>query len=485
MSSIRRGVAWLAAAQGSLVALQLVVSILIARLLGPYDMGIFAVALSIAGMLSVIRSVGLGSYIVRASAMTETMLATVFTIGLLLSAFVAVVIAGLGLLGEAVLEEPGVRHLLLLMAAPPLINAFEIIPAAAIERRADFRAVAAVNIARYSIANIATLCLAYAGHGYMSLGYGQVISAIVAMAMNNILGREWVRLRLGLQEWREVTRYGMQMLTLSLTSNLQGRLAELMLGKILGLTALGLFSRASGLTSILWENLQIVLIRVLFVDFAEQKRQGQSLRHSYLRIMRILTGFLWPAFTGIAIIAGPIVIVLFGDDWSEMIVLLSILAVSAALLVPIMISHDVFIISGKTARQMHIELFRAPLSLALFIAGCLISLPAAAAMKGVEAVLTVALYRSDLERMTDTRWNDYVRIYGESLLLTAAAGIPAAIVMAFHGWSAHTPLPVVVAGVGAGVLAWVCTLRLTRHPLFDEGRRLLSRLRSPALLPSP
>lgn len=470
----------MAAAQGSLIVLQIIVSILIARLLGPYEMGIFAVALSVVGLLSIMRSVGLGSYIIRAEVVTKPMLATAFTINAILGAVVALTIVGLGLLGSALLEEPGVRRLLLIMAIVPLLNTLDFIPATMIERRGDFRRVAAVNIARYGIGNLATLGLAYAGHGYMSLGYGQLISTLIAVVMNNVLGRKWISLRLGLQGWREVGRYGGQMLTLSVIGGLQTRLAELLLGKLLGLAALGVYSRAVSLTGLLWENLQIVVLRVLFVGLAEQKRAGRSLRHNYLLTIRMLTGCLWPAFIGMAVIAGPLVMNLFGEPWSAVIVPLSILAVSAALSVPVMVAHDIFVVSNETKRQVRIELFRAPVSLSLFAIGCLVSLPAAAAMKAVESILMVALYRPHLERMTDTRWADYVPIYGQSLLLTTAAVIPAAVVMAYNDWSAHTPLPLVVAGCGAGVMAWALALWITRHPLFDEGRRLLSRLRGRA-----
>lgn len=484
MVSVRRSLAWMAAAQGSLFVLQFVVSILVARVLSPYEMGIFAVALSIVGVLSIFRSFGLGAYVIRAKELPAPLRATVFTINALLSLVVASAIAGFSVLGGAVLEEPGVRHLLLFMAILPLIGIFDFLPAAGIERRGDFRTVAIVNILRYSTANISTLAMAYAGFSYMSLGYGQLISAIVALVMNNILGRQWITLRLGLQQWREVTRFGTQMLTLSAISGLQGRLADLLLARFLGLAALGVFSRATSLTGVLWDNLHIVVLRVLFVDFAEQRRQGRSLRHSYLRLTRMLTGFLWPAFIGMAVLSGPIVIQLLGDPWAEAILPLSILAVSAALFVLIMVSHDVFVICNQTGLRTRLELIRAPVSLALFAMGCWISLPAAAAMKVVEAIIMVLMYRPHLERMTDTRWADYLPIYGQSALLTTAAVLPAAAVMTAHGWSAHIPFPLVLAGVGTGIMAWCVVLWATQHPLFDEMRRFVSQLRSARAAPS-
>lgn len=466
-------------AQGSLFVLQFVVSILIARLLGPYEMGIFAIALSIVGLLSIVRSFGLGSYLIRAAELTEALKRTLFTINGALAVAVSLAILLLSLLGGALLKEPGVEDLLRVMAILPLIGIFDFIPSASIERRGEFRLVAIVNVVRYTLANAATLAFAYAGHGYMSLAYGQVISALAAAVLNNLFARQAIVLTPGLQGWREVVRFGTQVLAISAINGLQGRMADLVMAKFLGLAAFGLYSRATSLTGVLWENIQIIVLRVLFVDFAEQKRQGISLRHSYLRLTQVLTGFLWPVFVGIGVVSGPLVLALFGEKWLAAIVPLSILSLSAALFVPIMVAYDIFVISNETARQTRLEMLRAPASLALFALGCLVSLEAAAATKVVEAVVMYLVYRPHLERMTETRWADYGPIYGRSLLLVVAAVLPAAVVMQVYGWSPQAPLPVVLAGVAAGGLAWTILLWALRHPLYEEGARLLSKLRRP------
>jgi O-antigen/teichoic acid export membrane protein len=266
------------------------------------------------------------------------------------------------------------------------------------------------------------------------------------------------------------------MLTISAITGLQGRLADLILARMLGLAAFGIFSRAVSLTGILWENFHIVILRVLFADLAEQRRQGRSLRHSYLRLTEVLTGLLWPAFMGISVISGPLVIGLFGEDWIGAAAPLSILAVASAVGVVIMVAQDIFIVSNETARQTRLELIRAPISLGLFTIGCLFSIEAAAAMKVAETVLLVLMYRPHLERMTDTRWADFMPIYGKGLLLTIAAVLPAALLMTSQGWSPHAPLLMVTLGVVAGMLAWIVMLWALRHALFHEGERLVMRL---------
>ena len=477
MVSVRRSLAWMSLGQGSLFVLQFGVMVVVARLLTPYDMGVFAVAVAIVGLLSTIRSLGLQGYIVRAPELAPPLVATVFTINAALAVLVALAIAGVAELGGALLGNSSVQRLLLAMVVVPLLNIFEILPGAYIERRGDFRSVALINVARYGTANLAVLGFALAGHSYMSLAYGQIISAVVSMAMTNAIGWRHVSLRLGLHQWREVTRYGTQMLTISGVNLLANRVSEIVLGRVLGLEALGLYTRASSVTGMLWENLHVVLMRVLFVDFAEQRRQGRSLREPYLGIVGNLTAVLWPMLIGLAVVSGPAVTLLYGPNWTASALPLSILCVSMALWVPMAMTGEILVVCHETARQSRYELIRAPVGLLLFTVGCFVSIVAAAAARLLETVFTILLYRSHVERLTETRWADYVPILSRSGFLTGVAVLPAAMVMAAHGWAATTPIAPVMAAIGVGILGWLVALRALRHPLFDEGLRLLARFR--------
>ncbi|MBI0535078.1 polysaccharide biosynthesis protein [Roseomonas sp. KE2513] len=476
--SVRRGIAWMAFSQGSLFVLQFVVSVLIARILTPYEMGIFAVAISTVGLLAIIRSFGLGSFLVRAEEWSSNLVTTVFTINAVLAFALAAGTVGLSFLGGAALGEAGVRQILMVLAIVPLVTIFDFLPTAGIERRGDFRTVAIINIVRYSVANLATLAFAYAGYSYMSLAYGQIISAITAAILSNLFGRQFVALRIGLSDARAVLRFGVQVLTTSGLGSFSGRISDLILAKMLGLSALGLYSRAGSLTGVLWENLHTIVLRVMFVDFAEQRRLGKSLREPYLHVIRVLLSVLWPMLIGIAVVSGPLVLLLFGNSWLEAALPLSLLAIATAVAIPIIMAWDVFVVCNETGKQVRIEVFRAVMSVGFLAAGCLISLNAVAALTILSSFCSFLIYRPHLERMTETAWSDYVPIYGQGLLLTTVAVLPAAAAMIVYDWSPEAPLTPLTAGIAAGILAWFVMLWALDHPLYHEVRRMLQQFLS-------
>ena len=270
-------------------------------------------------------------------------------------------------------------------------------------------------------------------------------------------------------------RYGLQMLAISGVNVLAGRITQILMGRILGLDALGLYSRASSLTDLLWSNIHGVMTQVIFVELSEQRRRGVTLRHSYLRTVQMVTALLWPAFAGLAILAGPLVNLLYGPVWIGAALPLSLLSLAAMILVSITMSWEVFVICEETARQAQFEFIRALASVVLFALASLISLTGVAAAKVLEAAFAVALYRHHLERMTHTHRRDYMPLYGQSLLLTGLAVLPVTLVMLEHGWATDTPMVPLIVATTAGMAAWAAGLLMLKHPLVDEASVLVGR----------
>ena len=90
---VRRAVIWTFAGQGASFALSFFGSVAVARLLSPYELGVFAVALAVIGVLQVIAAFGVGLYVVREAELTPAALDTAYTVNALLSLGLAASIA--------------------------------------------------------------------------------------------------------------------------------------------------------------------------------------------------------------------------------------------------------------------------------------------------------------------------------------------------------------------------------------------------------
>jgi O-antigen/teichoic acid export membrane protein len=475
--SIRRNLVWAAAAQILFFGLQFATQILVTRLLSPYEVGIYAVALSTNGLLATLQTFGLLSLLVREPELDRPLIDTVFTINAALNVTLSLLVFLASFVAARVYAEPGVGSVMALIAVAPLISLFELRPSGLLQRELQFDKIAIVSASKATTASVVTILGVLTGHGYMSMAWGNLAGTIAAVVVVNVFGRRHIALTLSLARWRTVMTFGLRMIAIGGVNTLSTRLGELILGRLLGLSALGLFSRAASLHSMLWDNIHTVFTKVIFADLAEQHRKSGTLRQAYLGVLANMTALLWPAFAGVAVLSGPIVHLLYGSRWTGAAPLLSILALAGILLTCVTMTWEVFVIRDETKLQVKIEYRRAGLSLAYFTGGALAGgVIGAAVARVVDAITAIVLYRPPLARLTETTTADVTPIYGRSLLLAAAAIAPAAALMLKAHGDPAVPLWQVALAVALGVGLWGIALILCRHPLVNEARRVLSRL---------
>lgn len=473
--ALRRSLAWMAFGQGVFFLLQFLGSIAIARLLTPYDVGIFSIAMAVVGLVSVLQALGLNSYIVREKELTPDLVATAAAVNATTAVILAIMIAGIGFAGAHIFREPGVRDVLLVVAIVPLIGHFAFVPSAMLEREGEFRTLALLKVASTAVGLVITIALALAGYRYMSFAYSQVAAAIVTNVALNIAARRHVTFRLSLSHWSSLSRFGVQIFAISGLNRMATRVMEIALGRITGLAALGLYTRASSNHTMLWDSIHSVVGRVAMVDFSRHSRAGSSLREPYLRVLEMMTALLWPVFAGCGILAGPLILTLYGEPWLGAAIPFALLCLASLVMVSTSMAWEVFVVSHETARQARLELVRTIFGIALFVAGCFHSLEAAAASRLVSALLGQMLYRPHLARMIGAAPSDFYRIYLRGAVAMTAAVAPALALMAQWRFSPRVPLLEAAAAVAIGVLLWLLTLRLLRHPLFDEMSRFVRR----------
>jgi O-antigen/teichoic acid export membrane protein len=473
--SIGRSLFWMGLAQILGFAVQFGAQVVLVRHISLHEAGIYAVALAVVGVLSLLQTLGLQALIVREEVLERRLVTTIFTINTLICLGIAVALVLLSYGGEVLLGDPGVRRVLGVLAAVPLIGIFAFLPAAVLEREGRFKAIALVGTAGNVAGALTTIVLALRGFSYMSAAWGQCANAVAVSVLMMIVGRRHVSFRIGFAAWRRVADFGLQMLAISGVSNLGARLSDILLARMLGLGALGLYSRASSLNGLLWVNLHVLLGRVMLVDFAELHRGGGSLRERYIQTVSIVTAILWPAFAGLAVISAPLILTVYGARWVAAALPLALLSVASIGLVAVTMTYEIFAATGEIRTQTRIEFIRATLALVMFAGGCLVGLWAAAAARIGDALVAIILYRRHINRLTDCETADFMPLYRQGLLLTLAAIAPEAAVMTAFGWAAATPLPYLVAGGLAGILLWVALLVRMRHPLGEMVRRFRRR----------
>ena len=478
--SLRRSLTWTYAAQIFSVVLTFASTIVVARLVSPRDFGIFAMANALTTIINVFLQFGLGKYIMREAEVSRDLLRSVFTINCLLTfVYVALILAG-ALTAGPLFGSPEVGKFLLVFALSPLIAMFEFIPSTLAARAMRFGLISAMAVLRAVVLAAVTILLALQRAEYMSFAWAQVAAWLATCLLFNLVVWRPDVWKPRLTGARDILRFGFDMVGIAGAAQLNNRGGEMILGSLQGLAPLGLYTRASSLPTSLTSTLFTAGSNVVFSRLSDDLRTRGTIHETYLRFMRMIIGLMWPSLVGIAILAQPLILTLYGAKWQPAANPLALLAIAAAAVIGIGMTTEVFVLREENRKQVKIEGVRAVLGLALFAAGSSISLTVAAAARLLEAVGALLFYFSPMKRLLQAPKGALRRLYVEAIILTAVACGPSLALMVAYDFSPQTPLLAICGAVLLGALLWAALLFSRGHPLGDEALRLLRSRRAAA-----
>lgn len=472
---MRRSLAWNYGAHLLVFAVTFGSTVVVSRLLTPYELGIFGVGIAISGILGTLSYFGVANYLIRDHDLSEQTIATGFTVNAIMNLMVGAVLWQLGAVGQSLFSDPAIPQVLRWLALVPVIGIFEFIPATLLTREMQFGPTSLLQLGKATITAAAVIGFAYAGWSYLSPAVGAVFGAVFGALGYSIVGRRHVCLKLSLKGARALAVFAVQMISAGGIPLVATRVADQAVAHLLGLSALGLYSRASGLAAMVWDGAYGLSTRIIYVQMAAELRETGSLRETFLRATKLLTAIIWPAMAGIAVLAGPIVHLFYGPEWDGAALPLTILMIGQFIAIGFAMNWELCVLTNRTAWQARTEVARAMIGLAAFGLGAMFSLSAAALGRVVEALLGYLIYRPKMAEMANATSAEVRQAYGGNLFLTAVAVAPAMGLMAFWGWSLSIPIGQAAAAIIVGGALWALGLHVTRHPLLDELWALVRR----------
>ena len=322
-------VLWLATSAAGQAIVQLGVVALLSRRIGPEGFGQISLALLASGFARLFVGLGSAQALVQISRLRPDHESTARWIcggtGLLASA--ALWFAAPGLAGW--MGDGQAANLIRAVTPALLVYSFTATSRASLERALQFGVIATATAVGYLVGYVGLgLTLAYAGYGVWALA-----SAVVATQATTslILWRgvlpSAVRARPSVAAARELLGFGAGMTLTRFLNYVATRGDYLVVGKLLGVGALGLYQRAYRLIEIPSVKIAGVVQEVAFPALASIKSDRDAFSRAYLRITGLIGLVYWPLAAWMIVSADALVEVLYGSAWSDVVIPWRILAV--------------------------------------------------------------------------------------------------------------------------------------------------------------
>lgn len=439
---------------------RLVVFVVLARLLGPDSFGLVALASVFIMLGETLVDQGFGEALVQREHIGRAHLD---------SAFWASVATGLALAGTAVagapliasaFEQPQLAPVLAGLAPSLVLASLCRVQESLLRRELVFRKVAGISLLSTGIGGVAGLVVAFAGGGVWSLVAQFLVQRLVQLPCLWLAVRWRPRARFSAPHFRALFRFGANVMGINLLNFANRQADHLLIGYVLGPTALGYYTIAYRLVRILYDLLPQAVTPVAFAAFSRLQREPARLREAFYEASRAIGLFAFPAFTGLALLAPAIIPACFGARWAPSIPVLQALA-PIGMLQSISVLYQASIKAmGRPSRAFALTAANAVANVLAFTIAVQWGYVAVAVAYSARGFLLWPVSWLVLRQVVAPDLKRYLFSLATPAAATAAM---AAVVVALGPWlvpPARTPLVGVVAGVPIGIAAYLLALAI-------------------------
>lgn len=346
-------------------------TVMLARLLTAEQFGLVGYALLVVACVDVIKDLGIGSALIAYSGSGDprSVRSTAFALSVASGAVLAGLIVVAAPLVGWFFGEAEAISLTQVMAIGIAVSGLGRTHEALLQKELSFGRKLIPDLGQSIVKGLVSIWLASAGFGAWSIAWGQV-AGVCASTLLSWVVYPWIpnsAMRLGIA--RELAGFGSQLMAVNFVAALLLNTDYIIVGRLLGPEALGLYTLAFKLPDLLLVNLCWVLSRVLFPFFSRLVGDRASLRVAYLAAFRFVSIVAIPLGLGLAATAPSVVLVLFGPQWAAAVLTMQILAVYSTLHALSFHAGDVLKAVGRGGLLVRLSLVSMVLAVPAMLAG--------------------------------------------------------------------------------------------------------------------
>lgn len=342
--------------------------IVLARLLTPQDYGLVAMATAVSGLALLLGDFGLSLASIQSQTITHQQRSNIFWINLGVGLAISGIVFGLAYPMAAFYGQPEVALVAMGISPMFLLENCASQFRAECSRNLRFKWMAAADIISQTAGLAAAVIVALSGSGFWALVVQQVGISLVRLIVLVIAARWAPTLPRRAQGMGALYTFGLNTLGVQFVNYLSSNVDNILVGKVYGADALGMYSRAYQLFRLPMQQVAAPMTRVALPILS--KIEDQSRFNAYVeRAQLLLTYVLGGAFMLATAFALPIVSIVLGSQWTASAPIFAVLAAGGVFQGIGYVYYWVFLAKALTGLQLRYAIISRLLMIALMVAG--------------------------------------------------------------------------------------------------------------------
>ena len=312
---VARGVFWVLLEKFGIQAAHFAVTLVLARLLTPNDYGTVALLSVFISVANVLVDAGFGQALVQKKNATQTDYNTVFYISL---SSAAILYLTLFVVAPCVARFYGIADLkvmLRVLALSLIFHSINGVQDVELNRKMLFKLSFRISWVRVGVSSVTGISFALAGYGPWALVWASIFGGVAGVVARQLVIRWRPSLTFSWESAAGLLRFGWKMTAGAIVSRLYGNLYAAVVGKCFTRADLAFVNKGDHVAGVLMNSVDRTIGRVSFPALAKMQNDPARLRGAMRRMIRSSTFLVFPFMAVLAVLAEPVVFLLFGERW--------------------------------------------------------------------------------------------------------------------------------------------------------------------------
>lgn len=440
-----------------------VVSIILARRLGPEAYGTVSLVTVFTTLLQVFIDSGFGNSLIQKKDADDLDFSSVFYFNIVLS----VVLYGIMYVAAPLIarfyEMPELTAITRVLCLVVVIAGVKNIQQAYVSRHMQFRSFFYASLGGTIGSAVIGIWMAYSDFGVWALVAQSLSNRAINTAILWITVKWRPRLIFSWQRLKGLLSFGWKLLAARLLDTVYTDLRSLIIGKLYGASDLAYYNKGAQVPRFVVNNINVTINSVLFPTMSAEQDKVVRVRAMARRAIRISTYVMMPMMMGIAVCAEPLIRILLGTKWLPCVPFLRIFCFTYAFYPIATANLNAIQALGRSDLFLKLEIWKKAIGLVALFCTIWVSVEAMAYSLLVTSVIAQLINASPNKRLLNYPYIEQLRDMLPQILLSCVMG---AVVypVTFLGWG---PWQTLLVQVPLGIAVYVLGSVLLHFDSFD------------------
>lgn len=343
-------------------------SIVLARLLAPEQFGLVAIGLLVLSISEAITEAGPSAAVVWRTGPLEDSAPVALALSLISAALMALVTFMAAPTVAQFFGEPQAAGIVQVFALCILLSSPAAVFSGILQRHMAFGRRLVVDVSRALVKGLIGIPLALAGYGVWSLVYGQVAAVVIGLGLAIWLSGWKPRVSLERREVTQILPYASHIAAIGLIGVAIKKTDIVIVGARFDAAQLGFYTLAFSLVELVALGICWSASQALFPVISQAVLKDR-LSQVFTRGLATLLAVTFPVSMGMAVLAEPFLLSVYGEKWAPAVPLLQVFAFYALIYSTAFNLGDIYKATGRPHLLSRINFVNLLLAVPLFLFG--------------------------------------------------------------------------------------------------------------------